>query len=154
MKQKNENLLLCIKSLKNILNNGVQPKTINSYFIEFLINIIKDEKNTEILTSTLELLNLIMNNDYFNFNNIIINSLSINDIMPYIWHSDKSDLQLQTLALLNNIISKLENDKNEFIETLKLTKHKNYIYKYITENAAKCPKLSHELCVYQSHILR
>lgn len=152
MKYKDECLLICLKSLTNIINNNVKPSTVNIKFIDFLINLVKDANTpNSILTHSLQLLNLIMDKN-FEFM-CITNMITVNDVIPYCWMSDYPELQLQTIKFFNMIL-KLDQSNDKFIEELKLPKNRTIIHKYVTENAEKNNRLLHELCIYQSYLLR
>lgn len=131
----------------------MKPSTVNVKFIDFLINLVKDANTpTPILTHSLQLLNLIMDKNFECL--CITNMITINDVIPYCWMSDYPELQLQTIKFFNNIILKLDQSKDKFVEELKLPKNRIIIHKYVTENAEKNNRLLHELCVYQSFLLR
>lgn len=74
---------------------------------------------------------------------------------PYFWCDDNLKLQLNTLALLNNIVdNSTDTDKDKIIEQMKSDKNRNIIFKHVISNGKKDTNIAHQLYVYQSHILR
>ncbi|KAB0800298.1 hypothetical protein PPYR_06038 [Photinus pyralis] len=84
----------------------------------------------------------------------IILGLSIDDIISFISRQELSQLQLNTMMLINAMVKNLRGDKRQhLIKDLNRSKNKEYIFTYIIKKSKIDPGMARELYAYQTYIL-
>ncbi|KAF2881598.1 hypothetical protein ILUMI_24573 [Ignelater luminosus] len=85
---------------------------------------------------------------------MIIQELSIKDLIPFIWSEEHGGLQLNTMMLINAMVRCLKGDKKQqLIKELNRSKNREYIFNNIIKNTSVDNQMAHELYVYQTHLL-
>ncbi|KAK5649209.1 hypothetical protein RI129_000238 [Pyrocoelia pectoralis] len=84
----------------------------------------------------------------------IILELSVDDVISFISRQEFSQLQLNTMMLINAMVKNLKGEKRHYlIKDLNRSKNKEYIFTYIIKKSRIDSGMAHELYAYQTYIL-